>query len=420
MRQTKSASNAAEERLDVTAGLVRNLAIVKQGLNVKPPDNGKAAILAVVNRLKMLQLDSVNVVDRSHYLVVLSRLGPYARRDLDELVYPDKRIFEQWCHANCILPMEAFPMHEPEILDRRNRPMRYGRLRGLGESPEDALKEVLQRIQRDGPLMSKDFGDTRPVKAGWWNRKPARVALDVLWNQGFLAIRNRTNFQCIYDCLDRVIPPEMLGHGHVLEDYRRGAVIDGLDALGIGTLGDITDYYRQKLPETRDMIKQLLAEGVLRNVSVDGWPEPAYALTKDADMIAQLRKTPPAFERTTLLSPFDNLIWTRDRTERLFGLHFRVEMYTPKQQRAYGYYSMPILHGNRIIGRADPKTDRKTRTLVVNSVHLEDGVELSKVAESVAGALDELKTFNECKHISITRAQPQIRAAVEARERAGK
>ena len=308
-----------EYDIGASGELVRNLAIIKQGLDKKPESHGKEVLLEAIRRIKLLQLDTISTVDRSHYLVMLSRVGQYDRKDLDGLLYPDRALFEQRSHANCWIPMEAYPFLQPEVLNRRNVPIKQIKLRQMGENPERVLKSVLERIKVEGPVSSRDFAGETGRKHSWWDRKPERVALEALWKRGYLAVDRRTNFQCRYDLAERVIPEKAYGEKHSLEEFKRWAAINGIDAIGIGTAADINDYYRQNLSETRETIGKLVEDGEMIRVKVAGWQECAYALARDAHLIGKLRSNPPELETATLLSPFDNLIWFRDRMERCLG-----------------------------------------------------------------------------------------------------
>ncbi len=389
----------------VNNGVVIDLALIKQGLDARPAGNDKLEILEMVRRIKMLQIDTVNVVERSHYLVLLSRLGIYEKRYLDELQFPDRALFEQRSHANCLIPMEFYPLYQPEITEGRK--IRESKLKKLGADPDAMLNGVLKEIRERGPLSSADFESDAGRKRGWWNRKPEKEALEILWKRGHLAVAKRSNFRSYYDLTERVIPSDLLKERHSLQDFRRWAAISGLDAIGIGTVEDIADYYRQKPAETKAMLEQLATEGVITKINVEGWGKSAYALSKDLKLIAKLKDNPLATSGTVLLSPFDNLIWFRDRTERLFGLHFRTETYVPKSERNYGYYLMPILHDKRIIGKVDPKADRKSKTLEVNNIHLEKGVEVDKnLMTQLSRSLREFAQFNDCDFVKVHKTTP--------------
>jgi len=394
-------------RMDVTNELVRDLAIVKQGLDRKPNNkNGRQEILDGIRRIKMLQVDAVNVVERSQYLVLLSRIGPYEKNGLDRLLI-GRSLFEQRSHENCLIPIEFYPFYKPEIFERRNLPIKNSKLLKLGTNPEGTIERVKKEIEAKGSLSSKDFKEEKHGDGKWWNRKPAKEALEILWKRGYLAVDKRINFRSYYNLTERVIPNKMLKENRTLGEFRRWTVINALDALGIGTSADVSDYYRQKPAEMKMILENLVAEGMAIRVKVHSWSELAYALSKDVKLIRQLKEGKYEFDRTTFLSPFDNLIWNRKRTERLFGMNFKTEMYVPKQERTYGYYLMPILHKNQLIGRFDPKADRKGKRLIVNFIHLERGIEIKKdLATELTKSLREFAEFNGCDVIKIVKTRP--------------
>jgi hypothetical protein len=400
----------------VTTEVVRNLALMKQGLTAGDRSRGKPSILDAIKQIRLLQLDSVNVVDRSHYLVIFSRIGTYDRTDLDSLLFPDRALFEQRSHEACFIPSEDYPHISPEITNRRSQPISNMRLRQLGGDPDSVLRAVLERIKEEGPLSSKDFVDARrDERKGWWDRKPERVALEILWRQGYLAVQRRANFQPYYDLPERVIPSKFRKGSHSLADFRRWAATNALMAQGIATAADVNDYYRQNIKETRATLEELVAEGTVVKIRVSGWKDDAYVLAGDLGIAEKLASAGPLATRTTLLSPFDNLIWFRDRAERLFGLHLRVEMYTPKKDRSFGYYAMPILHEGAIIGKADPKMARDDGTLIINNVEFNPGVALDEgLARSVSGAFDELARFGGCDSVVIgSRVPDSVRTMLE-------
>lgn len=378
--------------------IARDLALIKQCLDKKPHLNNKQTILQIIKKLKMLQLDTINVVERSHYNVLFSRIGNYNKKDIDELLYPNKKLFEQWSHANCLIPTEFYPFYQPQIQKRRNLPINNFRLNALGENPQELLKKVLNRIEREGPLSSKDFTDRLNGYGTWWNRKPSRVALEVLYRKGYLAVQRRENFRIFYDLTNRIMPSNKFQEEHSFEDFIRWSTISSLDALGIGTAADIADYYRNKKVETQSMLEKLVNKGTVARIKVNEWKEDGYMLFKDLKIINELKAGKHCFERLTFLSPFDNLIWSRNRCERLFDFHFRVEIYTPKEKRIYGYYSMPILYVNQIVGIIDPKAHRKKKTLIINAIHLRENFKTdAKFLSKLSQSLDEFMKFNDCR-----------------------
>jgi len=377
----------------------RILAVVKQGLHQRPPAADKEALLTAVRRIGLLQLDTIHVVARSHYLVMLSRVGLYDPADLDALLYPDRLLFEQWAHAACLIPVEDYAHFAPVIQARRDRPL-YGdwSIRRLGDDPQGVLDTVLDRIRQEGPLGSKDFEDPRGQRGTWWDWKPAKAALEVLFEQGHLMVDRRVNFHRRYDLAGRVLPASAEPPRYTTKDWRCWAALRSVSCLGVATAGHASDYYRQRKPVTRATLEKLAAEVAVVPVAVEGWKEAAYLHPDDLPLVEDIEAGAHQPTLTTFLSPFDNLTWDRQRLRDLFGFDYRIEMYTPAKQRQYGYYVMPILHRGRLVGRLDPKADRQSRTLIVRAIYLEPGEPLTdELVAGIAGALREFMAFHNVR-----------------------
>ncbi|MBU0490355.1 MAG: winged helix DNA-binding domain-containing protein [Chloroflexi bacterium] len=395
----------------------RTLAVVKQGLHQRPPAADKETLLAAIRRIGLLQLDTIHVVARSHYLVMLSRVGLYDPADLDALLYPDRLLFEQWAHAACLIPVEDYAHLAPVIHARRERPL-YGdwSLKRLGDDPQGVLDAVLDRIREEGALGSQHFEDPRAQRGTWWDWKPAKAALEVLFERGHLMVDRRVNFHRRYDLAERVLPASAAPPRYTIKDWRRWAALRSVSCLGVGTASHVSDYYRQNKPVARSTLDRLAAEGAAVPVEVEGWKETAYLHPDDVPLLDEIEAGAHRPALTTFLSPFDNLTWHRDRLRDLFGLYYRIEMYTPAKQRQYGYYVMPILHQGRMVGRLDPKADRKSGTLIVRAIYLEPGEALTdELVAGIAGALREFMAFHSSQTLVIERAEPaELRAALLA------
>jgi uncharacterized protein len=406
---------------EISPNVVRLMALGCQGLLGRPksPIDG-SVLLDVVKQIGLLQLDSISVVDRSHYLVMFSRVGKYDRRELDQLLYPKRELFEQWAHAACLIPSAAYEYFQPVFLRRRRKPLRYGRERALGPDPTRVLQDVMREVGERGPLGSRDFDESCGSRRSWWNRKPARVALDVLFYEGRLMVDRRVNFQSRYD-LPRRVRRSASGRTRTLQDYRLWATRKSVACLGVATVRQIADYYRQNTGEVNDSVKYLVSEGHLAEVSVGGWSEEAFTLTANLSLLNDLAAGTHCPEVTTFLSPFDNLIWDRQRTQTLFNFNYRAEMYTPPDRRTFGYYAMPLLHRGRLIARADIKVDRTGHVLEIRAVRLEEGVRLTDdVVEAVAMAAKELADFCDVNDFLVERAEPKgLRGALVRRLKGG-
>jgi uncharacterized protein YcaQ len=383
------------------------LAVVKQGLHRRPPAADKQALLDTIRRIGLLQLDTISVVARSHYLVMLSRVGLYDPADLDALLYPDRRLFEGWAHAACLIPVEDYPCFAPIILARRDHPLQPWLARRLGDKGDEILDAVLAEVRERGPLSSRDFKDPRRERGSWWDWKPAKTALEVLFEQGYLLIDRRVNFQRYYDLSERVLPASAELPSHTVDDWRRWAALRSLTCLGVATYRQVSEYYTQKKPVASATIEALASQGAVVPVEVEGWSEMASLDPASLSLLEEIEAGAHQPTLTTFLSPFDNLIWDRRRTRDLFGFDYRAEMYQPAAQRRYGYYVLPILHRGRLVGRLDPKADRRAGTLIVRAIYLEpDQVITDDLIMGVAGALSEFMAFHGSQRVRIERSEP--------------
>ena len=316
--------------LELSLETARTLAVVKQGLHRRPPSAGREALLDAIRRIGLLQLDTINVVARSHYLVLLSRVGLYDPADLDALLYPDRRLFEQWAHAACLIPVEDYRYFAPIIQARRQRALPPAWIeRRLGDDPQGVLDWVLAEVRERGPLASKDFEDPRAQRGTWWDWKPAKTALEVLFSRGHLMVDRRESFQRYYDLAERVLPLAGEPPGHTIEGYRRWATLRSVTCRGVATVAGASDYYRLRKPETRATIQALVQEGALLPVEVEGWGETAYLGPADLPLVKEIEAGEHQPSVTAFLSPFDNLLWERDRVHSLFGFEYTAEMYQP-------------------------------------------------------------------------------------------
>ena len=402
-------------RSETTPGMVklsletaRTLALVKQGLHRRPLVADRQALLESIRQIGLLQLDTINVVARSHYLVMLSRVGLYDPADLDALLYPDRCLFEQWAHAACLIPVEDYEYFAPVIWARRERPPQHWIERRLGDDPQGVLDAVLAEVREQGALASRDFEDPRGQRGTWWDWKPAKTALEVLFHGGHLMVDRRENFQRYYDLAERVLPVSAEPPSRTVDEYRRWATLRSVACMGVATTPQVSDYYRQKKPATRTLIKALAAEGELVPAEVEGWRETAYLVPADLPLVEEIEAGAHQPALTTFLSPFDNLTWDRQRLSDLFQFDYRIEMYTPAAQRQYGYYVLPILHRGRLVGRLDPKADRKGGILIVRAIYLEPKQAITdELIAAVAGALCEFVAFHGSETLRIERSEPE-------------
>ncbi|UIJ45009.1 winged helix DNA-binding domain-containing protein [Sphingomonas cannabina] len=335
----------------------------------------------MIARLQLHQIDSVNVLARAHYLPLFSRLGAYPRDLLDKAAWgKPRRLFEYWAHEASLLPLELHPLLRWRMARAARGENIWGGLRSFAHEKRGEAEALLGRIAAEGPLAASDIAETRG-KGGWWGWSDTKQALEWLfWSGQITTATRRGSFERVYDLPERVLPASVLAQPTPDEpDAHRALLARAAAALGIATAADLRDYFRQKPNDALPRIAELVEDGTLLPVRVRGWPQQAY-LHKDA-------KVPRRIAGGRLLAPFDPLIWERARTERLFGLRYRIEIYTPADKRVHGYYVLPFLLGDRIVARVDLKADRQAGLLIVQNAHREPGAP----HETARQLMDELE-----------------------------
>ncbi len=382
--------------LTVTRDDVKRLSIYKQGLHQRPSSNTKDDLKQIIERIGLLQLDSISVVARSHYLVMMARAGLYNREELDALL-TDGFLFETWAHAACQLPVAHYPYYYGKIRQKQLKETKW-HIKKLGDESEAIIGQVLEMIRENGAMSSKDFEHDRKEAGGWWNWKPAKVALEYLFDRGELMVSYRQKFQRYYDLTERVMDKHNFTLDKTVDDYHQWALTQGLRHIGIGTIEHIVDYHRLKKTTSRPFLKALVKAGEVQQVEVEGWQDLAYIHVDDLDLLEQIQAGKHAPQMTLFLSPFDNLFWHRDRDEMLWDFYYRIEVYTPKPKRKYGYYVLPILHKQELVGRVDPKVDRKKKHLIFYALHLEDTTEVTDdLTQGLITAIEEFMAFHKCE-----------------------
>jgi uncharacterized protein YcaQ len=346
----------------------RRIALAAQGFGSPqstPP--GRAQIRRIVDRLGVVQIDSVNVLARAHYMPAFSRRGSYDRELLDRIAWgrkSERRLFEYWAHEASLLPIEFQPLLRWRMARADRGEAAWTTLKQFARDHRATIDNILARIRDEGPLGGSDFSEGKS-RSGWWQWGDTKRALEWLFWAGHLTTSTRrASFERVYDLPERVIPAVVLAMPTPSEaDAQRALVAHAGRALGIATESDLRDYYRMSPAETRAAIASLVEEGVLQPANVEGWASGAY-IHRDA---RRKRRIAAA----ALLAPFDPLIWHRPRAERLFGFRYRIEIYTPAAKRTHGYYVLPFLLGDRLVARVDLKSDRQAGVLRVQSLHLE-------------------------------------------------
>jgi hypothetical protein len=371
----------------------RRIALAAQGFArprpARPPSI--AQLEALVARLGALQLDSVNVFCRSHYMPVFSRLGPYDRARLDRMAGHgngsiDRRLVEYWAHEASLIPVGLHPLFRWRMADVDREA--WGSISRIAREQPELVAQTLALVVADGPIRARDTGAVRlPPRPGhMWNWHEGKVALEHLFFTGQVATARRVNFERLYDITERVLPDHIQAVGPpAAADSQRELVRVAARALGVATEPDLGDYFRLPRAVSKARVAELVAAGELEEVQVEGWAAPAF-LWPDA-------RQPRRVEARALLSPFDSLIWFRQRTERLFDFRYRIEIYTPAAKRVYGYYVLPFLLGDRLVARVDLKSDRDRGTLLVQGAFAERGIDRGRVAAELGAELRLVATW---------------------------
>ncbi|MCK1791200.1 winged helix-turn-helix domain-containing protein [Pseudomonas violetae] len=348
----------------------RRLALTAQGFGGRQPPAlvRSTQVNRVIERLGLLQIDSVNALVRSHYLPLFSRLGHYSPELLDQAAWSQGRrrtLFEYWGHEASLLPLSMFPMMRWRMARATRGEDIYQQLARFGRDHQDTIRRVLGSVQQLGALGAGSLS-TRQERAGpWWDWSEEKHALEWLFAAGEVTVAGRRGFERLYDLPERVIPAPILRQPLLSEaEAQRGLLKHAASALGVATERDLRDYFRLNPVDARPRLAELVEAGELLTCEVQGWKQSAYCLPQ----AKVLRKV----EASALLSPFDSLIWERSRTERLFDFRYRLEIYTPQAKRVYGYYVLPFLHNERIAARVDLRAERALGRLAVHAVHEEE------------------------------------------------
>jgi uncharacterized protein YcaQ len=365
----------------------RRLALAAQGFGRTPRGAVAHKLLqAQIERLGVLQIDSVNALVRAHYLPAFSRLGHYQAEHLDELAWSRgrrRRLFEYWGHEASLLPLELYPLLRWRMRRAADGLGIYRQLAKFGVERRDVIESVLQAVRERGALGAGSLS-SRTEKAGpWWDWSAEKMALEWLFAAGEVTVAGRRGFERLYDLPERVIPAAMLNQAEPDEDEaQRRLLLRSADALGVATEKDLRDYYRLDAGDSKRRIAELVGAGELQAVRVQGWRHTAYCRGEPS--------IPRRVRHSALLSPFDSLIWERDRTQRLFDFRYRLEIYTPQAKRVYGYYVLPFLHHERLLARVDLRSERAAERLAVHAVHLEDAPLSEKACLALGDSLRAL------------------------------
>jgi uncharacterized protein len=390
----------AHPQFDISAEQARHLALAAQGFG-RPRPRGRVDarhLRRAIDQVGLLQLDSVNVFLRSHYMPLFSRLGPYPREALDRLAWHEnadgtikrarrRDLIEYWGHEASLLPVELQPLLRWRMA--RVDELSWKGVRRIGAEQPQLLEFVLDEVRERGPLRTAALKapERKRSPGEMWSWSEEKTALEYLFYAGRLCAARRVNFERHYDLPERVLPREVLDAPTPTQDEaQRQLLLIAAKRLGVATEADLGDYFRLPRRESKARVAELAEDGVLTPVEVEGWGQPAYLATERP---TGLRR---AAQARALLTPFDSLVWARERTERLFDFRYRIEIYTPAPKRVHGYYVLPFLLGDRLVARVDLKSDRQAGLLRVQSAFAEAHADPTHVAKELAA---ELRQFSE-------------------------
>ena len=352
----------------LTAGEARRIALAAQGFATPRPDGpvSKRQLVKLIERLGVVQIDSVNVVSRTHYLPAFARLGAYPREMLEEVAWAKTRpLFEYWAHEASLLPLSSQPLFRWRMQDAHDGAGVWKGVARFLRERRDFVDKVLEEIGARGAMSASDLEMGQKGEGGWWGWSDAKRAVECLfWTGELTTATRRGTFERVYGLPEKVLPRAIVdAPTPSREDAQRELLRIAIRAMGVATAFDLRDYFRMPVADAKARTAELVEDGSLVPVTVKGW--------RDAAFVDPAAKRPRQVNAQALLSPFDNLIWYRERTERMFGVRYRIEIYTPAHMRTHGYYVLPFLEGDALTAKVDLKSDRKAGVLIVQASHAE-------------------------------------------------
>lgn len=378
----------------VSAASARRIALAAQGFaRPRPATVGTRQLNALIDRVGLLQLDSVNVFERSHYMPVFARLGHYDKAALDALTFSRSgRYVEYWAHEAAVIPVETWPLLRWRMQQYREK--HSADASAWAHANGHMIEWLKAELAEKGPMPASAIEHDANKRSGpWWGWSDVKIGLEVLFRWGELVSAGRNRFERSYALPEQVLPDAVINRHIPRDEAQRQLVQHAASAHGIGTASDFADYFRMSRADTLAAVQSLADEGVLRAVTVPGWKHQAW-MHRDA-------RVPRRIEASALLSPFDPVVWDRKRAERLFDFHYRIEIYTPAPQRVFGYYSLPILLDDAVVGRIDLKNDRKAGVLRVQSAWHEEAHSPAVVAERIAPVLRSAAEWQGLSDITV-------------------
>jgi uncharacterized protein YcaQ len=376
---------------DLSSAEVRRLALRSLGFGATQPARaGPAHVRATVARLSAIQIDSVNVLARAHYLPTFSRYGAYPMSALDDLAHGKRKLFEYWGHAACFLPIDLYPF----LRWRMDNQMEGWA--GLDTQRKAFIEAVYREVAERGPMSAGEISIGGKSTGPWWGWSAGKQAIELLFSQGRVAVAGRRNFERLYDLSERVFPQAVLEAKTVAErDAKKELLVRAARAMGAGTAKDIAQYFhidawwdrssvngRRPPAQTHLLFDELVEDRRLERVRVEGWKQPAFVVPGVG--------IPESVDARAIVSPFDPVLWERKWTKAVFDFEYQIEIYVPAAKRVYGYYVLPFLMGDRFAARVDLKADRKASTLIVHAAYVEAGLDAAAVAAALS---NELRTM---------------------------
>ena len=380
----------------------RELLLAAQGLGTVSKRATKDDVQGIIRRMGVLQIDSISVVARSPYLVLWSRLGSYESRWLDELL-AEGALFEYWSHAACFIPIEDYGLYRRLMIEGGEKTRTWMR------AHHEEIEHVMEHISEKGPVRAAEFARTDGKAGGWWEWKPEKRALEHLFAAGELMISRRENFHRVYDLRERVLANALPDWEDALapsdEEMRRALALKAVRALGVASARWVPDYFRTPKKGVAGLLEELADQGSLLRASIED--EPAYVHPDNAGPAEKILFGGLRSSVTTLLSPFDPVVWDRARALELFDFEYKIEVYTPAARRRYGYYSLPILHNGALVGRLDAKAHRKQGTFEIKAIHLEPDTPINNdLVCGLASALRDCAGWHKTPEVLVRWSAP--------------
>jgi uncharacterized protein len=388
--------------IEFSAETARELLLAAQGLGAVSKRVTKDDVRGIIRRMGVLQIDSISVVARSPYLVLWSRLGSYEPRWLDELL-AEGVLFEYWSHAACFIPIEDYGLYRRLMIEGGEK------TRSWMQAHHEQIEHVTEHINQNGPVRSAEFARSDGQAGGWWEWKPEKRALEHLFAAGELMITRRENFHRVYDLRERVLAKALPDWEDALapseQEVQRALALKSVRALGVALARWVPDYFRTPKKGVSRLLEELADEGSLLRARIED--EPAYLHPDNAGLAEKILSDGLRSSVTTLLSPFDPVVWDRARALELFGFEYKIEVYTPVARRKYGYYSLPILHNGALVGRLDAKAHRKQGIFEIKAIHLEPDTPVNDdLVSGLAGALRDCAGWHKTQEVLVRRSDP--------------